>query len=53
MLPDSNVLIWDLINQSFENAANTGIDKIMVMGDFNDNQLIAGPSHRKDIIVQN
>ena len=39
--PDSNVLIWDLINQSFENAANTGIDKIMVMGDFNDNQLQA------------
>ena len=26
--PDSNVLIWDLINQSFENAVNTRIDTI-------------------------
>ena len=50
---DSNVLIWDLINQSFENAANAGIDRIMVMSDFFDNQLIAGPSHLKYIIVEN
>jgi hypothetical protein len=26
--PDPNVLIWDLINQSFENAVNTRIDTI-------------------------
>jgi hypothetical protein len=42
-----------LINQSFENAANAGIARIMVMGDFFDNQLIAGPSHLKYIIVEN
>jgi hypothetical protein len=37
--PDSNPGMWDLINLSIENALNSGVDNIVLSGDFNENLL--------------
>lgn len=50
---DSSDHVWDHISQSVENAINTGIEKIVVLGDFNNNLLSPGTSKLKNIISQN
>ncbi|VDI39465.1 Hypothetical predicted protein, partial [Mytilus galloprovincialis] len=51
--PDSNAQYWDNMNLSIENAFNSGIDKIVVTGDFNENLLNYRNTKLTNIILQN
>ena len=51
--PNSIASLWDHINYSVENALNTGIDKIVVMGDFNENLLLHTNGKLNNIVLQN
>ena len=51
--PDSEHDIWDHINNSIDNAKNTNIDRIIVCGDFNEDQLNPRKYNIKDICLQN
>jgi len=51
--PDSQASAWDHINHSIEKALNTGIQKVVVMGDFNENQLGQNQNKLKNILLQN
>lgn len=51
--PDSNPGMWDLINISIENALNSGVDNIVISGDFNENLLNPNKIKLANIILQN
>ena len=51
--PDSGAEAWDLISQSIENAINTGIDKIIITGDLNENLLNERNNKLNTILQQN
>ena len=51
--PDSQVHIWDHINQSLENALDAGFENIVVMGDFNENLLSPNLNKLKNVLSQN
>jgi hypothetical protein len=51
--PDSNPGMWDLINLSIENALNSGVDNIVISGDFNENLLNPNKTKLANIILQN
>jgi CMP-N-acetylneuraminic acid synthetase len=45
--------MWDLINLSIENALNSGVDNIVISGDFNENLLNPNKTKLANIILQN
>lgn len=51
--PDSPSYIWDHINQSLQKALCSGIDKVIVVGDFNENQLNTNLNKLRNITSQN
>ena len=51
--PNSIASHWDHISYSVEKALNSGIDKIIVMGDFNENLLTQTQGKLNNILVQN
>ena len=51
--PDSENYICDHINHSIDVAMNTNIDKIVICGGFNENQLNSRKIQIKNICLQN
>ena len=50
--PDSNNAYFDLIAESFDRACNTGIENIIICGDFNYNMLSTDGNKMKTLINQ-
>lgn len=48
--PNTGIEYWDLIEQSFENLANSTIKDIIILGDFNCNMMNNTPHNRINIL---